>query len=75
MNGEYISVPKEIKIRTSLKSDRSQEEEKEWGLMDGLGLVSIGLASYVGSYLAETIGFGYLLRISSLGILLLTSIN
>ena len=49
--------------------DRNKEE-KEWGLMDGLGLISIGLASYVGSYLAETIGFGYLLRISSLGFLL-----
>ena len=46
------------------------KEEKEWGLIDGLGLMSIGIASYVGSYLAETIGFGYLLRIASLGVLL-----
>lgn len=44
-------------------------EEKEWGLIDGLGLMSIGVASYVGSYLAQTVGFGNLLKIASLGIL------
>ena len=55
----------------SLHLDKSKEE-KEWGLIDGLGLISIALASYFGSYLAETVGFVYLLRISSLGFLLST---
>ncbi|MBU0535118.1 MAG: MFS transporter [Patescibacteria group bacterium] len=55
----------------SLHLDKSKEE-KEWGLMDGVGLISIALASYLGSYLAEKIGFVYLLRISSLGFLLST---
>ena len=70
--GISIGVYNPIKYAFFSQHLDRNKEEKEWGLIDGLGLISIALASYFGSYLAETIGFVYLLRVSSLVFLLST---
>lgn len=68
--GICIGIYNPIKLAFFSEHLDKNKEEKEWGLFDGFGLIFIALASYIGSYLAETIGFIILLRISSIGFLI-----
>lgn len=68
--GICIGIYNPIKLAFFSEHLDKNKEEKEWGLFDGFGLIFIALASYIGSYLADTIGFIFLLRISSIGFLI-----